>query len=82
VSQTLQDDLTDAGIAVLAKREGRNERLVGTTKAGKMFCLHLHSAPAVDSVQTVVTVEWGREPDERFWQTVTGLLEDMQEAEE
>jgi hypothetical protein len=80
VSETLQNGLCDAEIAVLAKREGRNERLVGTTKSGKMFCLQLRPGTAAGSESTVVSVEWGRDPDEQFWRTVVKLLENTQET--
>jgi hypothetical protein len=80
VSETLQDGLCDAGIAVLAKRDGRNERLVGTSKSGKVFCLHLRPATAASSKSTVVSVEWGEDSDEQFWRTVTGLLLSTQET--
>jgi hypothetical protein len=70
VSETLQNGLCDAGIGVLAKQDGRNERLVGKTKAGKLFCLHLRPETAASSESTVVSVEWGRDPDEQFWQTL------------
>ena len=65
VSQTLQDDLTDAGIAVLAKREGRNERLVGTTKAGKK--------PTTKTENVVVTIS----DSTRITQTVSVAFSDL-----
>jgi hypothetical protein len=72
--------LCDAGIAVLAKQDGRNERLVGKTKSGKVFCIHLRPDNVARSESTVVSVEWGRDPDEQFWRTLTGLLASMQET--
>ena len=80
VSGTLVDELCDAGIAVVAKRDGRNERLVGITKSGKVFCLHLRPETAASSKSTEVSVEWGQEPDEQFWRTLTRLLGSMQDT--
>jgi hypothetical protein len=80
VSGTLVDGLCDAGIAVVAKRDGRNERLVGITKSGKVFCVHLRPETAASSKSTVVSVEWGQDPDEQFWRTFTRLLGSMRET--
>jgi hypothetical protein len=80
VSAMLQDGLCDAGIGILDKQDGRNERLVGKTKSGKLFCIHLRPELAASTESTVVSVEWGRDPDEQFWQTVTGLLVSTQET--
>jgi hypothetical protein len=79
VSGTLQDGLCDAGIGVLAKQDGRNEPLVGKSRSGKLFCLHLRPETSASNESTVVSVEWGRDPDEQFWQAVTGLLVSTQE---
>jgi hypothetical protein len=80
VSGKLQDGLCDAGIAVLAKKDGRNERLVGKTESGKLFCLHLRPETSASKENTVVSIEWGRDPDEQFWRTLTGLLASIQET--
>jgi hypothetical protein len=74
VSATLQDALFDAGIPVVAKRDGYNQRLVGMTKSGKVFCLHLRPLPEARNQSTVVSVEWGRDADEQFWNTINDLL--------
>jgi hypothetical protein len=34
---------------------------------------------AASGKSTVVNVEWGKEPDEQFWRTVTKILKNMQE---
>ena len=80
VSGTLVDGLCDAGIVVVAKHDGRNERLVGITKAGKVFCLHLRPETATTSKNTVVSVKWGQEPDEQFWLTFTRFVGSMQDT--
>lgn len=69
VSALLQSTLADAGVAVLEKRQGPEVRLAGSTSSHRVFCLLLRPAPG-ESCRTVLTVKWGGEPDEEFWQTV------------
>jgi len=71
VSGLLQDKLS---IPVIAKREGPRERLVGVTRSGKSFCLHLRPAASTKGDYTVVAIEWGNEPDEQFSRTVSKIL--------
>ena len=77
VSGTLQDGLSDLGILVVPKRVGQDQRLVGVTKSGKAYCLHLRAGKDANGESTVVSIEWGRDPDEQFWRTVTKLLKDQ-----
>jgi hypothetical protein len=79
VSGALQDGLSDSGIVVLAKREGRTERLVGVTQSGKAFCIHLRPEATARTQHTEVSVEWGSDPDEQFWRTFTKIVRRMQE---
>jgi hypothetical protein len=74
VSGVLQDSLCEAGIMVLANREGQKERLAGVTESGKIFCIHLCAGAGAGGKRTVVRIQWDREPDEQFWRMVTRLL--------
>jgi hypothetical protein len=71
VSALLQDKLS---IPVIAKPDGPRERLVGVTRSGKSFCLHLRPAASAKGDYTVVCIEWGKDPDEQFSRTVTKVL--------
>jgi hypothetical protein len=75
VSATLQDGLAKAGIPVVAKPNGGNERLVGRTRSGKVFCVHLRPGTSDGTETTLVRIEWGQEPDEHFRKTVAEILQ-------
>jgi hypothetical protein len=74
ISARLQAGLSDAGIAVIAKRQEQEVRLVCRAKQGRMHCLILKPDKAKGGEKTVVTVNWDREADERFWQMIVGML--------
>ncbi len=82
VSTTLQDLLAESGIAVIEKREQQGVRLVGLTRSGKPFALHLLRAKAVKGDRTLVAVQWNGEPDEPFWETVRHRLDEMKPPQE
>jgi hypothetical protein len=70
VATRIQDGLSEAGVPVLTKRVGGEVRLAGMTKSGKVFCLHLYAKKLEGAEKTLVRVQWDREADEPFWQTV------------
>jgi hypothetical protein len=70
VATRIQDGLSEAGVPVLTKRVGAEVRLAGMTKSGKVFCLHLYAKKVEGAEKTLVRVQWDREADEPFWQTV------------
>jgi hypothetical protein len=74
VSAKLEEGLSEAGIAVLAKQLGSEIRLAGRTKSGKVFCLYLYGQKVAGADKTLVHIKWGQEADEPFWQMVLGLL--------
>ena len=78
---TLQDGLSDLGILVIPKKVDQDQRLIGVTKAGKTYRLHLRPGKNLRSESTVVSIEWGGGPDPQFCQTVIKLLKDLKEQE-
>jgi hypothetical protein len=74
VSGNLWEELSDLGILVIPKRVGQDQRLAGMTKSGKAYCLHLRPGKDGNGEITVVSIQWGGDPDAKFWQTVIKLL--------
>lgn len=74
ISARLQAGLSEAGVAVIAKRQDQEVRLVCCAKQGRMHCLVLKPDKAKGGDKTVVTVKWDREADEPFWQMIVGML--------
>src|SRR5207248_2310820 len=74
VSARLEEGLSDAGVSVLTKPVGTEMRLAGTTKSGKIFCLHLYAEKEGGADRTRVRVKWDREADEAFWELVVSLV--------
>jgi hypothetical protein len=79
VSILLQDKLS---VPVIAKRDGPRERLVGVTRSGKSFCLHLRPTATAKGDYTVVAIEWGNDPDEHFTQMVRKILKGTAEKKD
>jgi hypothetical protein len=73
VATRIQDGLSEAGVPVLTKRVGTEVRLAGMTRSGKVFCLHLYAKQVEGADKTLVRVQWDREADEPFWQTVVRI---------
>ncbi|HZY85250.1 MAG TPA: hypothetical protein VFE78_10500 [Gemmataceae bacterium] len=73
VAARLEEGLSEAGVPVLTKPVGREMRLAGMTKSGKVFCLHLYAEKVAGADRTLVRVKWDRGADDPFWQMVLEL---------
>src|SRR5712691_13553419 len=58
VAVTLSAALTQAGIAVIEKRQGREVLLVGAARSGKLFRLRLERAKGEPGERTALSVKW------------------------
>jgi hypothetical protein len=74
VADRLEAALSEAGIPVLTKQHGRELRVAGMTKAGKVFCVHLSQENGEGEERTRITVQWDRDVDEEFWWKVVEPL--------
>jgi hypothetical protein len=81
VELALQMALSEAGTLVLAKRQPNEVRLVGQTKSGEVICVRVRPVQVAGKSQSVVSVQWGRHPDEQLWQVITEALADFAPAE-
>ena len=74
VSSRLNVGLSDAGISLRTNRVGSDWRMVGASKSGTVFCLHLSPAPKSGGKKTLVRMQWDRGGDEELWQLVVKIL--------
>jgi hypothetical protein len=74
VSLRLKEALSGAGISVQEKSVGDDMRIAGLTKGGKVFCIHLRQDTQEGAIRVKVTLQWDKEADENFWQTIVRPL--------
>ncbi len=74
VSSRLNAGLSDAGIALQMNRVGSDWRMVGTSKSGTVFCLHVSPAPKSGGKKTLVRMQWDRGGDEELWRQIQKVL--------
>jgi hypothetical protein len=73
-SANLQAALKNAGIIVSANQVGEEVRLHGETKSHKRFVLVLKRRQTSSGENTAISIEWEKDADEQFWQTVLEQL--------
>lgn len=76
VAATLQTGLNEAGVVVMVGQVGEVIRLGGQSKSGKIFCIHVKPGKGKNQDQTVVSIRWDRDPDQKLWQTVVDILQE------
>jgi hypothetical protein len=74
VSSKLNAGLSDAGIMVQMNRVGSDLRMVGASKNGTVFCLHVSPAPKSGGKKTLVRMQWDRGGDDELWRLVEKIL--------
>jgi hypothetical protein len=72
IADVLEEGFNSIDVIVIVKRTKADIRLVGMSKAGKVFGVFLRRGEAPHT--TAVTVKWDREPDKKLWESIEEWL--------
>ena len=74
VAAMLETGLNETGIHVFTKSYPDEIRVVGKTKADKVFCIYLTRDKESGGEKTLVSLYWDRDADAALWGTVVSIL--------
>jgi len=78
VSACLQATLHQQGLVTIYSRDDESLRIKSTTTTGQKFLLELKRKKTAAGEQTVVRIDWEKNPDEKFWLALLDVVGHLQ----